>query len=187
MEENIKLIMDMATENMNESINHLQSELSKIRAGRANTSVLEGILIDYYGTPTPIHNMASLSTPDARTIVIQPWEKQLVSEIINGINSSNLGFVAQDTGEKIIINIPILTEERRRELVRQAKTEIENCKISIRNVRREANDEFKKLNKEGLSDDQLHLAEEKIQVLTNTTVSKVDDIFEVKEKDILTV
>ena len=131
--------------------------------------------------------MASLSTPDARTIVIQPWEKQLVSEIINGINSSNLGFVAQDTGEKIIINIPILTEERRKELVRQAKTEIENCKISIRNVRREANDEFKKLNKDGLSDDQLHLAEEKIQVLTNTNVSKVDDIFEAKEKDILTV
>lgn len=187
MEENIKLIMDMATENMNESINHLQSELSKIRAGRANTSVLEGILIDYYGTPTPIHNMASLSTPDARTIVIQPWEKQLVSEIINGINSSNLGFVAQDTGEKIIINIPILTEERRKELVKQAKTEIENCKISIRNVRREANDEFKKLNKDGLSDDQLHLAEEKIQALTNTNVSKVDDIFEAKEKDILTV
>ncbi|RPG60244.1 MAG: ribosome recycling factor [Flavobacteriales bacterium TMED191] len=187
MEENIKLIMDMATENMNESINHLQSELSKIRAGRANTSVLEGILIDYYGTPTPIHNMASLSTPDARTIVIQPWEKQLVSEIINGINSSNLGFVAQDTGEKIIINIPILTEERRKELVRQAKTEIENCKISIRNVRRDANDEFKKLNKDGLSDDQLHLAEEKIQVLTNTNVSKVDGIFEAKEKDILTV
>lgn len=187
MEENIKLIMDMATENMNESINHLQSELSKIRAGRANTSVLEGILIDYYGTPTPIHNMASLSTPDARTIVIQPWEKQLVSEIINGINSSNLGFVAQDTGEKIIINIPILTEERRKELVKQAKTEIENCKISIRNVRREANDEFKKLNKDGLSDDQLHLAEEKIQALTNTNVSKVDAIFEAKEKDILTV
>lgn len=187
MEENIKLIMDMATENMNESINHLQLELSKIRAGRANTSVLEGILIDYYGTPTPIHNMASLSTPDARTIVIQPWEKQLVSEIINGINSSNLGFVAQDTGEKIIINIPILTEERRKELVRQVKTEIENCKISIRNIRRDANDEFKKLNKEGLSDDQLHLAEEKIQALTNTNVGKVDDIFEVKEKDILTV
>ena len=187
MEENINLIMDMATENMKESINHLQSELSKIRAGRANTSVLEGILIDYYGTPTPIHNMASLSTPDARTIVIQPWEKQLVTEIVNGINSSNLGFVAQDTGEKIIINIPILTEERRRELVRQAKTEIENCKISIRNTRREANEELKKLNKEGLSDDQLHLAEEKIQVLTNTNVSKVDDIFELKEKDILTV
>ena len=108
MEENINLIVEMATENMNESINHLQTELSKIRAGRANASVLDGILIDYYGTPTAIHNMASLSTPDARTIVIQPWEKQLVSEIVNGINSSNLGFVAQDTGEKIIINIQYL-------------------------------------------------------------------------------
>ena len=187
MTEDIELILDVAEEQMQESISRLEMVLSKIRAGRANTSVLEGILIDYYGTPTPIHNMASLSTPDARTIVIQPWEKQLVSEIINGINSSNLGFVAQDTGEKIIINIPILTEERRRELVRQAKTEIENCKISIRNTRREANEELKKLNKEGLSDDQLHQEEEKIQLLTNTNVSKVDDIFEVKEKDILTV
>ena len=187
MEENITLIVDMATENMNESINHLQTELSKIRAGRANTSVLEGVLIDYYGTPTAIHNMASLSTPDARTIVIQPWEKQLINEIVNGINSSNLGFVAQDTGEKIIINIPILTEERRRELVKQVKSEIENCKISVRNTRRDANDELKKLNKEGLSDDQLRLGEEQIQTLTNSHVSKIDAIFEVKEKDILTV
>ena len=187
MDENINLIVEMATENMNESINHLQIELSKIRAGRANTSILDGVLIDYYGTPTAIQNMASLSTPDARTIVIQPWEKQLISEIVNGINTSNLGFVAQDTGEKIIINIPILTEERRRELVKQVKSETENCKISIRNIRRDSNDELKKLNKEGLSDDQLRVGEEKVQTLTNSYVSKIDAIFEAKEKDILTV
>ena len=152
MEEKVKFLLDLGSEKMGESISHLNIELSKIRAGRANASVLDGIMVDYYGTPTAINNMASLSTPDARTIVIQPWEKNILTEIVNSINSSNLGFVAQDTGEKIIINIPILTEERRRDLVKQAKVEVENCKVSIRNARREANDELKKLNKEGLSD-----------------------------------
>ena len=187
MEENVNLLIDIANEKMDESINHLHLELSKIRAGRANTSILDGVLIDYYGNPTPIANMASLSTPDARTIVIQPWEKQMVSEIVNGINTSNLGFVAQDTGDKIIINIPILTEERRISLVKQVKVEIETCKVSIRNARRDANDELKKLNKEGLSDDHLKAAEDKIQTLTDSYVGKIVVIFEAKEKDILTV
>merc|ERR1739848_58786 len=111
MEEKVKFFLDLGSEKMGESISHLNVELSKIRAGRANASVLDGIMVDYYGTPTAINNMASLSTPDARTIVIQPWEKNILTEIVNSINSSNLGFVAQDTGEKIIINIPILTEE----------------------------------------------------------------------------
>ena len=155
MEEKINFYLDFANEKMQESINHLHSELSKIRAGRASTSVLDGIMVDYYGTPTAINNMASLSTPDARTIVVQPWEKNILTDIVNAINSSNLGIVAQDTGEKIIINMPILTEERRIDLVKQVKTEMENCKVSIRNARREANDELKKLNKEGLSDDAL--------------------------------
>ena len=128
MEENINMIVEMATENMNESINHLQIELSKIRVEEL-TSILDGVLIDYYGNSTAIQNMASLGTPDARTIVIQPWKKQPISEIVNGINTSNLGFVAQDTGEKIIINIPILTEERRRELVKQVKSETETVKL----------------------------------------------------------
>ncbi len=187
MEEQVNFIVDFVTEKMNESIAHLQSELSKIRAGRANTSILDGILVDYYGTPTPIQNMASLSTPDARTILIQPWEKPLVADIVNAVNSANLGFNAQDTGEKIIINIPVLTEERRRDLVKQVKIEIENCKISIRSARREGNDELKKLNKEGLSDDALKIAEEKVQTLTDQYITKIDSIFEIKEKDILTV
>jgi ribosome recycling factor len=187
MEEQVNFIVDFVKEKMNESISHLQSELSKIRAGRANTSILDDILVDYYGTPTPIQNMASLSTPDARTILIQPWEKPLVADIVNAINSSNLGFNAQDTGEKIIINIPALTEERRRDLVKQVKIEIENCKVSIRSARREGNDELKKLNKEGLSDDVLKIAEEKVQTLTDQYISKIDSIFEIKEKDILTV
>ena len=187
MEEQVNFIVDFVKEKMNESISHLQSELSKIRAGRANTSILDDILVDYYGTPTPIQNMASLSTPDARTILIQPWEKPLVADIVNAINSSNLGFNAQDTGEKIIINIPALTEERRRDLVKQVKIEVENCKVSIRSARREGNDELKKLNKEGLSDDALKIAEEKVQTLTDQYISKIDSVFEVKEKDILTV
>lgn len=187
MEEKVNFIIDFVKEKMNESISHLQLELSKIRAGRANVSVLDGIMVDYYGTPTPINNMSSLSTPDARTILIQPWEKPMLSDIVNAINSSNLGFSAQDTGDKIIINIPVLTEERRRDLVKRVKVEVENCKVSIRNSRREGNEELKKINKEGLSDDALKTAEDKVQVITNNYISKIDSIFEVKEKDILTV
>jgi ribosome recycling factor len=187
MNEQVNFAIVIVTEKMNEAISHLHLELSKIRAGRANTSILDGVLIDYYGTPTPIANMASLSTPDARTIVIQPWEKNMVIEIINAINTSNLGFMAQDTGEKIIINMPILTEDRRRDLVKQAKTEIENCKVSIRNARRDGNDELKKLNKDGLSDDELKTSEGTIQNLTDKFIAQADSIFELKEKDILTV
>jgi len=187
MEEQVNFCIDLITEKMSEAIAHLQLELSKIRAGRASTSVLDGVVLDYYGNPTPIHNMASLSTPDARTIIIQPWEKNSVPDIVNAINSSNLGFVAQDTGDKIIINIPILTEERRKELVRQAKAEIESCKVSIRNARREGNEELKKLNKDGLSDDACKIAEVNIQALTDKFINKSDAIFDLKEKDILTV
>jgi len=187
MEEKVNFCLDLANEKMQESINYLHVELSKIRAGRASTSVLDGIMVDYYGTPTDINNMASLSTPDARTIVIQPWEKNILNDIVNAINSSNLGFVAQDTGEKIIINMPILTEERRIDLVREVKIEVENCKVSIRNARREANDELKKLNKESLSDDSLKASEGEIQVSTDKFITQSDLIFTTKEKDILTV
>ena len=187
MEEKVSFVIDISNEKMNESITYLQNELAKIRAGRASTTVLDGILVDYYGTPTEISNMASLSTPDARTIIIQPWEKNVIVDVVNVINSSNLGFTAQDTGDKIIINLPVLTEERRRDLVKQVKVEVENCKVSIRNTRRESNDELKQLNKEGLSDDALKISEESIQSLTNTYIEKADAIFKVKEKDILTV
>jgi len=187
MEEQVSFLKDLATEKMRESIAHLSLELSKIRAGRANTSVLDGLLVDYYGTPTSINNMASLSTPDARTIIVQPWEKQVLPDIVNAINSSNLGFVAQDTGDKIIINLPILTEERRKELVKQAKIAVENCKVSIRNARRDANDELKKLNKNGLSDDAMKISESEIQNLTNKFIDDSELIFDAKEKDILTV
>jgi len=187
MEEQVNIILDLVAEKMKESITHLELELSNIRAGRANTSILDGVILDYYGTPTAIANMASLSTPDARTIIIQPWEKNLVSEIVHAINKSNLGFIAQDTGDKIIINIPILTEERRKELVKKVKVEVENCKVSIRNARRDGNDDLKQLNKDGLSDDELKKSELRVQSLTDKYIAQVDSIFEHKEKDILTV
>ena len=187
MDEKVDDIISIAEEKMLDSISHLILELGKIRAGRANTSLLDTIMVDYYGTPTPIANAASLSTPDARTIVIQPWEKNLVPEIINAINTSSLGLSPQDTGDKIIINIPVLTEERRKELVRQVKVEVENCKVSIRNIRRDSNEGLKKLNKDGLSDDKLRNAEERVQSLTNDKTAKAESIFSIKEKDILTV
>jgi ribosome recycling factor len=187
MNEEVTLCLTIVEEKMLESINHLELSLLKIRAGRANTSILEGVQVDYYGTPTLINNMASLSTPDARTIVIQPWEKKLIPEMVNAVNVSNLGFLAQDNGEKIIINIPALTEDRRKDLVKQAKIEIENCKVSIRNARRDGNDDLKKLNKDGLSDDDMKFSSEFIQQKTNDFISKVDLMFEMKEKDILTV
>ena len=187
MNEEVTLCLTIVEEKMLESISHLELSLLKIRAGRANTSILEGVQVDYYGTPTLINNMASLSTPDARTIVIQPWEKKLIPEIVNAVNLSNLGFLAQDNGEKIIINIPALTEDRRKDLVKQAKIEIENCKVSIRNARRDGNDDLKKLNKDGLSDDDMKSSSDLIQQKTNDFISKADFMFEMKEKDILTV
>ena len=187
MNEQVTLCLTIVEEKMIESISHLELSLLKIRAGRANTSILEGVQVDYYGTPTLINNMASLSTPDARTIVIQPWEKKLIPEIVNAVNLSNLGFLAQDNGEKIIINIPALTEDRRKDLVKQAKIEIENCKVSIRNARRDGNDDLKKLNKDGLSDDDMKSSSDLIQQKTNDFISKADFMFEMKEKDILTV
>lgn len=187
MNEQVTHSLNLVDEKMTESILHLETSLLKIRAGRASTSILEGVQVDYYGTPTFINNMASLSTPDARTIVIQPWEKKLIPEIVNAVNTANLGFLAQDNGEKIIINIPALTEERRKELVKQAKVEIEHCKVSIRNARRDGNDDLKKLNKDGLSDDDMKVASEQIQQKTNDFISKSDLMFDLKEKEILTV
>ena len=187
MEEKIQLCLESVENKMTESIIHLESDLLKIRAGRANTSILEGVKIDYYGTPSLINNISSLSTPDARTIVVQPWEKNLIPEIVNGINNANLGFLAQDNGEKIIINIPALTEDRRRELVKQAKISIETCKVSIRNARRDGNDELKDLNKDGLSDDDMKTYFDQIQKITDRFIEQTEFIFLTKEKDILTV
>jgi ribosome recycling factor len=185
--EEIEMIYDMAKESMEAALDHLHKELLKIRAGKASASMLEGVLVDYYGTNTPLNQVSNINTPDARTISVQPWEKPMLPVIEKAIMVANLGLNPQNNGELIIINVPPLTEERRLGLVKQTKTEGEHAKVSIRNARKEANDEIKKLQKDSISDDLAKDAEERIQKLTDAYGKNVDSILEVKEKDIMTV
>lgn len=183
----VKTIIDFCREGMNESVSHLENELLKVRAGRANPSMLEGVMVDYYGANTPLSQVANVTAPDARTIRIQPWEKNMLQPISDAIMNSNLSLNPQNNGEVLIISVPPLTEERRKELVKRAKSEGENAKVGIRNHRRESNDEIKKLQKDGLAEDEAKDAEAKIQDLTNAYISKIDQLIELKEKDIMTV
>lgn len=187
MEEEIEMYLDVAKESMEKAIDHLGTQLSKIRAGKAMPSMLDGLKVEYYGAATPINQVASVSTPDARTIIISPWEKNTIPEIERAIINSDLGLNPQNDGDIIRLSIPALTEERRRDLVRQAKGEAENSKVRIRGVRKETNDELKKLQKDGASEDAVKGAEGAVQDLTNSYSKKVDELFEAKEKDIMTV
>ena len=184
MNQEIIIISKTAKESMDLTLKHLEKELLNIRAGKANPVMLNSVLVDYYGTPTPISQVANVNSPDARTLIIQPWEKSLLPEIEKGVLQSNLGFNPMNNGESIIINIPPLTEERRRELVKLAKGEAENAKIAIRNARKDANNEIKKTDS---SEDLQKNAEIDIQELTNQFTRMIDDVLEVKEKEILTV
>jgi len=185
--EDIEFLLESADEMMNKAVHHARVALGKIRAGKAMPAMLEGIQVDYYGTMTPLDQVASVSTPDARTISIKPWEKTLIPDIEKAIMNSDLGLNPQNDGDLIRINIPTLTEERREMLVRQAKNEIENGKISIRNARKETNDSIKKLNGEGVSEDQIKDAEVEVQKLTDKHTSDLDSMIEEKEKDIMTI
>lgn len=187
MNEEVELIQMDADDNMQRSLKHLDSELSRIRAGRASISMLDGIIVDYYGSPSPLNQVSSINVPDARTLAIQPWEKTMIDPIEKAILAANLGITPQNNGEIIRINIPMLTEERRRELVKQVKNEGEAAKISIRNARRDANDQLKKLLKEGLSEDLEKDAEQEIQNLTDKFIKQIDEIIDAKDKDIMTV
>lgn len=187
MNEEVELILEDAEDRMNRSLKHLESELTKIRAGRANVNMVDGVSIDYYGSMTPLNQVANINTPDARTIAIQPWEKTMIDPIEKAILAANLGLTPMNNGEIIRINIPILTEQRRQELVKQVKNEGENGKVSVRNIRREANEHLKQLLKEGLSEDEQKNAEKDVQDLTDKFVKKVDDTIEAKEKDIMTI
>jgi len=169
------------------AVMHLESELLKVRAGRANPSILEGVMVEYYGAHTPIGQVANVTTTDARTIRIQPWEKNMLNPIAEAIMNSNLSLNPQNNGEVLLISIPPLTEERRKELVKKARTEGENAKVSIRNHRRDANEGIKKLQKDGLAEDEAKDAETKIQDITNQYSTKIDQLIEIKEKDIMTV
>ena len=185
--EDIDFYLDHAQEMMDKAVTHTSGELTKIRAGKAMPNMLDGVDVEYYGSSTPLNQVASVTAPDARTISIKPWEKKTIPDIERAIINANLGFNPQNDGELIRINIPPLTEERRLTLVKQAKAEIENGKVSIRNVRKEVNDSIKKLLKDGVSEDEVKNAEDEVQKITDAHTTKLDDLFAKKEKDIMTI
>jgi ribosome recycling factor len=187
MIEELDLIYDEFKQSNQKTLVHLENELVKIRAGKATPSMLQGVMIEYYGSMTPIQQVANINTLDARTIVVQPWEKNMLNEIAKGIINSNLGLNPQNNGEQLMIAVPPLTEERRRDLVKKSKGEAEHAKVGIRNHRKDALDMLKDLKKDGLSEDLEKNAEEEIQKITNAYIKKVDDLLEIKEKDIMTV
>ena len=187
MNEEIDFILDSAKEAMQSAIAHLEKKLLNIRAGKASPAMLGSVSVEYYGTQTPLNQVGNVSAPDARTITIQPFEKSLIPEIEKGIQIANLGFNPMNNGESVIINVPPLTEERRKELVKQAKAEAEDSKVGVRNDRKNANNEIKKLEKEGLSEDLAKNTEVDIQELTDSFIKKIDEMLAAKEKEIMTV
>jgi ribosome recycling factor len=180
-------VLEESEERMQHSIEHLQHEFQKIRAGKASPSMLYGVLVEYYGTQTPIERTANINTPDAHSIVVQPFDKSTIHEIEKAIMNANLGFNPMNEGDLIRINVPPLTEERRHDLVKKAKQVSEDVKIAIRNIRRSANDEAKKLEKEGLPEDEAKRLSDEIQKLTDKYIDKVDEILKLKEADIMTI
>lgn len=187
MNEEAQLVLESTEDDMQKAVSHLESELVKIRAGRANPSMLEGLSVDYYGSRTALSQISNVSTPDPRTIVIQPWEKSMLTPIEKAIQAANLGFNPQNDGIIIRIAVPPLTEERRKDLVKKAKSEGESAKVVIRNARKEANEEIKRLVKAGLPEDEGKSIEEKIQKLTDLYSGKADNHLETKEKEIMTI
>lgn len=187
MTEETEFCLEETREGMQLAVNHLEKEFQKIRAGKASPQMLEGVRIDYYGVMTPIEQAANISTPDARQIIVQPWDKSVLPLIDKAIQAANLGFNPKNEGEILRIQVPPLTEERRRDLFKRAKTEAENARISIRNIRRIANETAKKLKKEGTPEDEADKLEADVQKMTDDYISKVDKILELKEKDIMTV
>lgn len=187
MTEETKKCLDQAKESMNGAIAAFDRDLQKVRAGKANPQMLEGLKVDYYGNPTPVEQVGNISTPDARQIVIQPWERNMLPIIEKAILAANLGFTPQNNGEFIRIVVPTLTEERRKELVKKVKQETEQHKVTVRNIRRNANDTAKKLKDNGVPEDEAKKLEADIQKLTDETIAKLDKMAEMKEKEIMTV
>lgn len=184
MNEELQFILDAAKEHMENAVDHLKKELANIRAGKASPAMLRSVTVDYYGSQTPLSQVANVNTPDARTITIQPWEKSMLQEIERGIMLANLGFNPMNNGESVIINVPPLTEERRIELAKQAKAEAEDTKVGVRNDRKNANNEIKKLD---ISEDLKKNVEIDIQTMTDNHIRKIDEVLAIKEKEIMTV
>ena len=187
MTEEINFIIDQAKESMEASIMHLNKSLLNIRAGKASPQMLGSVVVDYYGSATPLSQVANINVPDARTLSVTPWEKNMLQPIEKAIMIANLGLNPMNNGETIMINIPILTEERRRDLAKQAKSEAEDAKISIRNARKDANNDIKKQEKEGVSEDICKEAEERVQKLTDAYIKKIDEVYAEKEDEIMTI
>ena len=187
MNDDLDFLFAEAEEKMGKAITHLERELIKIRAGKANPQMLDSVKVDYYGVMTPLAQMSNINTPDPRNILVQPWEKNMLEPIERAIMAANLGFNPQNDGSLIRISVPPLTEERRKELVKRVKVEAENTKVSIRNIRREALDSAKKLEKEGAPEDLVKVFEHNIQEITNEHTARVDKMVEAKETDIMTI
>ena len=185
MNEDIKFILDSTKEAMDNAIKHLEKQFGNIRAGKASPAMLGSVMVNYYGAQTPLTQIANINTPDGRTITVQPWEKKMIQEVEKGIQIANLGFNPMNNGDLIIISVPPLTEERRRDLAKQAKAEAEDAKIGVRSARKDANNEIKKLT--DVSEDIQKSAEGEVQQLTDKYVKRIDDALDVKEKEIMTV
>lgn len=187
MHEEAQFCLEEAQEGMSNAVSHLEKEFQKIRTGKASPQMLDGIRIDYYGAMTPLDQVSNINTPDPKQIIVQPWDKSVLSLIEKAIMAANLGFNPKNEGEVLRIIVPPLTEERRRDLVKKAKVEAENARVSVRNIRRSANETAKKLEKDGVPEDDIAKLEENIQEATNTYIAKIDKLLETKEKDIMTV
>ncbi|CAM3939910.1 ribosome recycling factor [Flavobacterium branchiophilum] len=187
MTEEIDFILDSTKESMEGTLAHLEKEFLNIRAGKASPAMLGGVFVDYYGAQTPLSQVANINVPDARTITIQPYEKKMLQTIEKAILIANLGFNPMNNGDVVIISVPPLTEERRRDLAKQAKSEAEDAKIGIRNARKDANTDIKKLEKEGTSEDVCKVAEDQVQQLTNAYIKKIDDVLAIKDAEIMKV
>lgn len=184
MNEDLDFILDSTKEAMDNSVAYLKKQLQNIRAGKANPTMLSTVLVEYYGSLTPLNQVSNINTPDARTLSIQPFERSLIQEIEKGIMNANLGFNPMNNGESVIINVPPLTEERRKQLSKQAKAEAEEAKVGVRNDRRSALHELKDID---LSEDEMKDAEDEVQKLTDDYIKNIDQIFDAKEKEIMTV
>lgn len=187
MSDDLELILEDARDNMKKALNHLESELIKIRAGKASPQMLEGLTVDYYGSPTLLNQVGNISATDARTLTIQPWEKNMLQPIERAIINANLGVTPQNDGNIIRLFMPPLTEERRREFVKRAGGEGEQSRVAIRNIRRDAIEQIKKLQKDGLSEDEAKDAEKEIQDITDKHITLVEKHLQTKEKEIMSV
>lgn len=187
MSDEVKMALDEATALMQKAIEHLEFELGKIRAGKASPSMLDSVKVDYYGAPTLLKNIANVNTPDPRTLTVQPWEKHMLDAISKAIIEANLGFNPQNNGDIIIISVPMLTEERRKDLSKRAHGEGEHARVSLRNARKEALDFIKQAQKDGLPEDEAKSGEVKVQELVDRFNKKVDELIAIKDKDLMSI